>query len=135
LIIKLKREPSNAECTFGVLTTSCGFKCHTLEDIVRPTKIKGQTAIPAGKYQVVVTMSPRFKRELPLLLAVPGFEGIRIHPGNYATDTEGCILPGMSRGQTKGRFAVLNSRKAFDELYVRILAAIKRGEKVEIEIC
>lgn len=133
--ITLKREPSNAECTFGVLTTSCGFTCHTLEDRVRPTKVYGQTAIPAGTYQVTVTMSPRFKRELPLLLNVPGYEGIRIHPGNYATDTEGCILPGLSRGQTKGRFAVLNSRKAFDELYARIRVAIQRGERVEIEIC
>ena len=74
--------------------------CWTLEDPIREVaghspeewKIKGNTAIPYGSYATVITFSQKFNRDLPLLLNVPGFEGIRIHGGNTAKDTEGCIL-------------------------------------------
>jgi hypothetical protein len=121
--LTLVREASVEDHTYGVLYLGGVWFCHTLEDRVRPTKIPGQTAIPAGRYQVIISMSPRFKRPLPLLLAVPGFEGIRIHPGNTAEDTEGCILPGYARGQN----SVLQSRAAFDGLFSHLQVA--RGQK------
>jgi hypothetical protein len=70
------------------------FFCHTLEDEKRPdgVKIKHETAIPAGKYTVILTKSNRFKRIMPLLVDVPMFSGIRIHGGNDSKDTSGCPL-------------------------------------------
>jgi hypothetical protein len=69
-----------------------------LEDKVRPAgeKIYRETAIPSGNYKMIVDYSPKFKKNIPHILNVPGFEGIRIHPGNDAEDTEGCLLPGIN---------------------------------------
>lgn len=128
--LRLIREPSTKQATLGRLFVDGRFECFTLEDVVRAAKIKGETAIPAGTYQVIVSMSARFKRRLPLLLNVPGYEGVRIHPGNTAADTEGCILP----GKVKGTDIVYQSRAAFDPLFARIDGAIARKEPVTIEI-
>jgi hypothetical protein len=65
--------------------------CDTLE----PSKIS-RMLIPAGKYKVIVNHSNRFNRDLPLLLNVAGFTGVRIHRGNTAKDTQGCILCGKN---------------------------------------
>lgn len=59
-------------------------------------KVYGETAIPAGTYQVRMTYSNRFKRIMPEVLNVPGFSGIRIHSGNTAKDSLGCILLGKN---------------------------------------
>jgi hypothetical protein len=73
------------------------FICHTLEDVQRDVKIAGETAIGWGKYKLIVNMSNRFKKRLPLLLDVPNFAGVRIHGGNTELDTEGCILVGTRK--------------------------------------
>lgn len=106
MTLRLIREPSSHGATLGCLFVDGVFFSFSLEDPIREVagrpvvdwKIKGDTAIPVGRYPVVVTMSPRFKRRLPLLEDVPGFEGIRIHAGNRSADSEGCILLGRSRG-------------------------------------
>ena len=111
----------------------------TLEDEVREKpgqpvkswKVAGATAIPAGEYPVQVTMSNRFKRLLPLLANVPGFTGVRIHPGNSSGDTEGCILIGTTWG---GGDWITGSRAAFDSVYKLIYAAWRRGEEITLEI-
>ena len=130
--LKLQRLPSNEDCTHGLLAIDGVCECYTLEDVVRETKIPGKTAIPAGKYRVVISWSIRFKRELPLLLDVPGFSGIRIHAGNTSADTEGCILV----GQQRSRFGntILNSRAALAPLQEKIQAALDAGEEVWIEV-
>lgn len=139
--LRLIREPS-AGATFGSLYVNDVWQCWTLEDEIRERpgqpvaawKVKGQTAIPAGRYRVVVTMSARFNRELPLLVDVPGFSGIRIHPGNTPADTEGCILPGRFRGASATRFSILESRAAFDALFGRIRAGLRDDGDVWIVI-
>lgn len=117
--LTLTRGPSTTKSTPGTLLVDGKFECFTLEDVVRPKKIPGETAIPAGTYKVIIDMSNRFKRLLPLLIDVPGFAGIRIHPGNTDKDTEGCILVGTSRSKD----FVGNSRVAFDALFKKMQAA------------
>lgn len=106
LEFRLVREEFTTESTVGRLlfrlapTDGWTWLCWTLEDVVREVvgqpveawKIRAGTAIPVGAYPISVTFSNRFKRSLPILRSVPGFLGIRIHGGNTAQDTEGCIL-------------------------------------------
>ena len=129
--IETQREQSQADFTHSQLTIDGKPECFVVEDVVRDgPKVYGKTAIPAGRYRVIITHSPRFRRPLPLLLDVPGFEGVRIHAGNTAKDTEGCLLPGIAK-TSKG---VANSRLAFSRLFKKIEAALKKGEEVWITI-
>jgi hypothetical protein len=121
----LKRAPSSGDSTIGELSVNGKFECYTLEDVVRPVKISGLTAIPAGHYEVVITYSARFKRPMPLLLNVPQFEGIRIHVGNEARNTEGCILVGVEKKADR----LVSSKKAFDHLFP-LLAEAAQKEKI-----
>ena len=88
------------------------------------------TAIPTGRYQVTITYSSRFKRQLPLVNNVPGYSGVRIHFGNTAEDTDGCILVGENT--SKGR--VNNSRHWFAIVMEKIQEAIDSKEKVMMTI-
>lgn len=133
--LKLVRETLTEVSTIGSLYVDGVFECYILEDKDRRLeeggeKVYGRTAIPLGTYEVIVDMSNRFKRLLPLVRNVPQFSGIRIHPGNTDADTEGCLLPGTTKGADK----VLNSRTAFDRLFKKIQEARVRGEAVTLEV-
>lgn len=140
--IILDRDVRSAKSTMGKIYVDGAFQCFCLEDEDRglkntmplseisERKIQGKTCIPEGTYKVIVTRSERFGRDLPLLVSVPGYDGIRIHPGNTDVDTEGCILPGEARTVD----AVINSRKAFDALFGKITAAIQNSQSVFITI-
>ena len=95
----LTRTAKRKTYTIGCLAIDGTYFCDTLEpawrDLKKKHKVKGHTAIPEGRYPVVITWSPKFGQWLPLLLHVPLFEGIRIHAGNTEADTAGCILPGL----------------------------------------
>lgn len=134
--ITLTRIARRKTYTIGRLAIDGEYFCDTLEPTWRDIgwgrpgkKIAGKTAIPEGRYPVAVTFSPRFGRWLPLLLHVPLFEGIRIHAGNTANDTGGCILPGLNK--KKGQ--VIDSR-IWEHRLVRRLANRPEGEAVWIEI-
>ena len=126
----LQRIAQTPEYTIGRLYIDEKFFCQTLEDAVREEKIAGKTAIPEGTYQVIVNRSSKFKRDLPLLLDVPDFEGIRIHRGNTAKDTSGCILVGIN--SKKGM--VLESTKYEVELTNILKKAQQNGDTITIEI-
>ena len=104
------------------------YLCDTLEPQWRDLangahKIKGRTAIPEGRYPLMVTRSPTFGRWLPLVLGVPQFDGIRIHAGNTPHDTAGCILP----GENLKKGMVFNSRR-WEKRICELLAMRKEGE-------
>lgn len=138
--LSIRRTQCGATCTIGELYVNDGAtpECFTLEDPVREVdgqdvkewKVHGETAIPRGTYPVTITYSQRFKRDLPLVDNVPGFAGIRIHPGNTAEDTEGCILVGRTRGPDR----VNDSRAAFIDLLAKIDDALRHGDPVTLEV-
>lgn len=121
--MQLRRRWAEGDATIGELALSIDGErfCYTLEDQVRApgVKIPGKTAIPAGRYRAIVTFSNRFKRELPLLLNVPMFDGIRLHGGNVAADTEGCILVGLVKGAAR----ISNCAPAVEALIEHIVLA------------
>lgn len=123
----LYREPSSQVSTIGRLGIGGVFQMFTLEDVVRDgPKIQHETAIPAGRYSVVITKSQRFGCMLPLLLDVPEFTGVRLHSGNFAGDTSGCVLVGLSRAND----SILSSKLALAALQPKIAGALAKGERV-----
>ena len=126
--LTLKRVALKDTYTIGRLFVDGQYFCDTLEDKVRPdgVKVYGETAIPAGTYKVVITYSNRFKRMLPLLQNVPMFEGIRIHPGNTAVDTHGCLLVGINTEKGK----ITQSKVTFDKLF----KLLEKAETIQITI-
>ena len=131
----LHRQIFSDNSSVGTLYVNGLKECHTLEDRDRHLeeggeKVYGETAIPRNTYKVVITYSNRFKQPLPLLVDVPQFEGIRIHPGNTDQNTEGCILVGVGIGNDR----LYNSRQAYERLFNKLEAAEALGEEITIEI-
>ena len=133
--LKLIRRYRNDKYTIGDLyidgvwfsnvleDTDRGLSFDMTEEEIKKIKVYGKTAIPKGTYKVEVTYSPKFKQYLPILLNVKGFSGIRVHSGNSAEDTLGCLLVGYNK--VKGQ--VINSRVTSDKL-----TALLRNTKEEL---
>lgn len=140
--IRVKRIARKDGYTIGQMSLNNEYFCDTLEDTDRGLKStmsveeilskkhKGITAIPTGKYDVILTFSPKFKRVLPLLLNVPGYQYIRVHHGNLPSSTDGCLLVGENK--IKGQ--IINSRATLEKLMSVLLECEKRKEKVTILI-
>ena len=101
----------------------------SLEEI-KKIKIKGNTCIPYGTYNITITYSPRFKKNLPLINNVKGFDGIRVHSGNTPQHTEGCVLLGFNK--IKGQ--VVDSKVTVNKFIDIVQKALNKGEKVTITI-
>jgi len=134
MYLQLVRENIGDTATEGKLFLNGTEECFTLEDKDRKLenggeKVYGETAIPRGIYEVILTMSTRFKKVLPLLLNVPQFGGIRIHAGNTSEDTEGCILVGNKSVEGNDDF-IGESRLAFD----RLMTKLETADRITIEI-
>lgn len=147
LLIQRKGEvkDANGEALLGDIFCDGHWEGFTLEDVHREVKVAGQTCIPAGTYQILQrkVMSGLTKRYVDKysadgfdwhleLQGVPNFENVYIHIGNYAKDTEGCILVGS--GQTFGQAMISQSKTRFFPLYIKVRDALQRGEHVEVEI-
>lgn len=132
--LELNRIAKKSLYTIGRLFVDGRYFCDTLEDrcrdLDREEKVMHETAIPAGTYEVIVNVSAKFKRKLPLLLNVPHFSGIRIHRGNTDKDTSGCILVGENK--QPGR--VINSTFYELRLTEMVEKAMLTGEKITIRV-
>ena len=128
--MKLKRFEFGKTFTIGKLYIDGIYQCFVLEDVVRPKgeKVDGQTAIPTGTYSVIIDRSTRFNRDMPHILNVPNFTGVRIHSGNSSKNTEGCLLVGTT--WSSGDF-IGNSKLAYDALFKKLIAT---NEKITITI-
>lgn len=139
--ITLNRIAKKAKYTIGKLYINDKYFCDTLEDTDRgltqsmteqqigSKKVYGETAIPTGTYRIIISYSNKFKKQMPLLLNVPGFAGIRIHSGNTEKDSLGCILVGKNKSVGK----VLESRDTYSKLF-SILQEANKKETIKITI-
>ena len=132
---------ANGTYLFNTLEdTDRGLASWMTEAVIKTMKIAGITAIPAGTYKVWLTVSQKFKNKpwakkyggkVPEIVSVIGFSGVRIHPGNTAADTEGCIIvgdntaPGKLTGSTKRYYELMDNY---------IVPALERGEEITLTI-
>lgn len=152
LELRLERDPSDDKATIGrlYLEPDHTMLCYILEDPVRqpddwvpgnvkdplPWKIPHVTAIPSGKFEIILTRSKRLSDRdghdvvTPMLCKVYGYDGVRIHKGNKPEDTDGCLLPGMKAADDM----VLASGTAYDVLYAKIKETRDAGNRVWITI-
>jgi hypothetical protein len=143
--LKLVRKIFTNKSTIGSLYINDEYFCDILEDkdrgllqsmlpsAIAKLKVFGETAIPYGTYEVVITFSDRFKQRMPLLVNVNGYTGVRIHKGNKVEDTHGCLLTGTRSSTTPDVLAGGSSTIAYDKLFKVLDKELKVG-KVFIEI-
>lgn len=134
--IQLKRIAKKETYTIGKLYIDGVYFCDTIEDKdrslnqtmsindIKKKKVYGETAIPTGTYKLVIDYSNRFKKNMAHILNVPGYEGIRIHTGNSAKDSLGCIIVGKNKVVGK----VIESRDTYNQLFPILQKAFKEGE-------
>lgn len=138
--LTLKRIANKKTYCIGKLYINGKYFCDTLEDVdrgldstmteedIKKIKVKSETAIPTGIYKIILNYSPKFKKVMPLITNVKGYSGVRIHTGNSAKDTEGCLLVG--KNTIVGRLT--DSRKMYDALFKRLQQ--KGSNDITIEI-
>lgn len=138
--ILLDRISRKETYTIGHFYINNTYFCDTVEDKDRDlnkngkfdngeTKVNGLTAIPNGRYLVKLTYSPKFKRILPEIINVNSFTGIRIHSGNFASDSLGCVIV----GENKVKGGVINS-KVYENKLIEILKKVPDGEQIWITV-
>lgn len=131
--LSLERRWRSDKATIGSLFIDGVHECFVLEDKVREIegvdvnqwKVQNETAIPSGRYKVIKSYSNRFQRITLQLINVPGYSGVRIHPGNIPANTDGCLLPGTERVDTS---AVVNSKLACDALEAKVMPKLDTEE-------
>lgn len=124
VVLKVKRLYKKEKYTIGKMYLNNQYVCDTLEDTdrgltndmsieeIKAKKVYGETAIPTGTYKLIVDWSLKYQKNMPHILDVKGFDGVRIHSGNTAKDSLGCILVGKNKEVGK----VLDSRNTYNYL-------------------
>lgn len=145
--LELRRTSHDAESTLGELLVDSRHQCFTVEDEPRAVKLRGETRIPAGTYQIklraeggfhqraLTKYGAQWHRGMLWLQDVPGFQWILIHTGNTEKDTDGCIIVGSGRATNgRGGGSVTGSAVAYQALYPKVRDALLAGEIVTITI-
>lgn len=130
--LKLQRYLFTDDYTMGLLFIDGVYFCDTIEDKYRgqnlsKTKVANETCIPYGVYTIKITYSPKYKKNMPQILDVPYFTGIRIHSANTAKDLSGCVGVGVKSKSGE----VLESRKTYNALMKRLETA----NNIKIDVC
>ena len=130
--LTLQRYLFAEDYTMGLLFIDGVYFCDTIEDKYRgqnlsKTKVANETCIPYGVYTIKITYSPKYKKNMPQILDVPYFSGVRIHSGNTAKDSSGCVIVGIKSENG----TVLQSRKMYNELMKRLGTA----NNIKVDIC
>ena len=151
--LELKRIAKRDTYTIGKLYIDGVYFCDTIEDKdrglkqsmslneIKQIKVKHQTAIPIGTYEITLhVVSPKYSQKpwyvnlcgakMPRLLNIPGYDGVLIHPGNSAADSSGCLVVGKNTVVGK----VTDSRTTFKNLYAKLKVASDKGERITITI-
>ena len=135
--LDVKRIYKAEDYTIGELSINGVFFSSTLEDKVRilnsfEDKVYGETAIPVGRYKVIISYSNHFKKEMPEIVNVEFFKGVRIHAGNTKEDTEGCLLVGECKNVKEG--FIYNSKNTYKKLFQILQEAVNRNEEIHLSI-
>lgn len=138
--IRVERRWPKPDYTIGRIYVDGNFVCNSLEPPVKPTKLHPKGAIPAGRYELTMSViSPKYSKKtayawckgrLPRLIGVPGFSGILFHAGNTVKDTAGCILT----GENKVKGGLVNSTVCLKKLWKILDDAAQKGEKIYVMI-
>lgn len=123
-VMLLEREWFTDKSTIGRLSFDGEHVCFTLEDTCRKVKENGKTAIPSGRYEITIDFSERFQKQMPHILDVPLFEGVRIHAGNTAENTDGCLLVGLRHDVD----VIYDSQKAYSLVLAELEKRLAKGK-------
>jgi len=145
--IDIFRFSDDGDSTLGLMFIDGAFFCYTLEDEFRPVKLKHETRIPAGTYElgimdVITPMTQKYRARhnwfefFTVLKDVPGFSHIYVHYGNTDEDTSGCILVGDAQksNNSYGTGFVENSRDTFRQWYKIVYPQLQLGRTVKINL-
>jgi len=145
--LKLFRYSSGKTSTLGLLYLETEWLCYTLEDRYNEVKIKGDTRIPAGRYEIKLRteggmhqsylskFGKEFHKGMLWLQNVDNFEYVYIHYGNYIKDTLGCILTGNGSSENLDNDGMVSdSVNAYKRVYERVIELLENGDKVFIDI-
>lgn len=139
MILTVKRIQKGENSTLSEIYLDDRLVCYGLEDTVRDVKIKGSTAIPAGRYKLGINtygaMNARYKRDYPAIhrgmiqiMNVPNYSHVYIHVGNNFSHTAGCLLVGKSVEYDGRDYELRGSAKAYKMLYRLLIEAVAKGE-------